>query len=143
MAMLDGLLRSWRKRRAIAGYVRRLPAQLRRDYGPADRYTPAQVRASIDRAGLDRTFSCYAEALYTDGAAFAADHAARGEICDYEAMRAEVSAGHLGGHGLSTPAEALAASEAAHPAGDGFGHHGDGGGHGGGPGGSDGGHGGR
>lgn len=100
MAMLGGVLRSWRRRRDIAGYARRLPRQLRRDHGPAPSYTPAQVRSSIGRAGLNQDNSCYALAMYTDPADFAADHAARGEVCDYDAMRAEVAEVHFGGGDL-------------------------------------------
>ena len=146
MSTVGGILRAWHRRRAVAAYLRRLPGQLRRDYGPADRYTPAQIRASVRRARLDETHSCYAVALYSEPGAFAADHAARGAICDYEAMRAEVSAVHFGGRTIHTPGEALSASEAAHPGREGSGHHGPamdhGGSHGGGHGGSDGGHGG-
>lgn len=124
MRALDRIVGGWRKRRAIAAYLRRLPGQLRRDYGPADHYTPAQIRASISRAGLDRGHSCYAVAWYAEPEAFAADHAARGEVCDYEAMRADVAASHSGGHGAATFGEASGMAGPHGAGSEAFGHHG-------------------
>ncbi len=46
-------LSQWlRTRSAVRGYARRLGPQLLSDYGPAEEYTPAQIRESARRARL-------------------------------------------------------------------------------------------
>jgi len=55
-----GLFKEWissyRLKAAAKGYVARLPAQLLRDYGASDEYTPAQIEASVRRAKLPEPF---------------------------------------------------------------------------------------
>ncbi len=136
-ATLEGLLKGRRRRRAIRDYVRRLPRLLRRDYGPGRHYTPAQIRASIARGGLDVPNSCYALAMFSDEATFDSYHAAIGEACDFGAMRAEVAETQFHGDVSFTAEQADAAAASAEPGwhgghdtgGHGHGHagHGDGG----------------
>jgi hypothetical protein len=83
------VFRTLRKRRALRDYARRLPALLRRDYGPAPSYSPAQIRRTIDRYGLDTAYSCFALSGFSDQAQFDAYHSGTGENCDYHAMRGE------------------------------------------------------
>ena len=61
-----GWLYDWRCGRAIKGYAQRLPALLVKDYGAAKAYTPAQIRASILRHGLNLHFQSYAVAMFSD-----------------------------------------------------------------------------
>jgi hypothetical protein len=46
-------LRQWLLRRAAKRYARRLGPYLRRAYGAAERYTPAQIRAAAAKLGLN------------------------------------------------------------------------------------------
>lgn len=50
--MFEQLLARRRLRSATKLYARRLAPQLLRDYGFSERYTPAQIRASAERADL-------------------------------------------------------------------------------------------
>jgi len=87
-----------RKRRAIRGYVRQLPRLLVKDYGFSQAYTPAQVRRTIERAGMSTDYGCYAISMFSDESDFVAYHNALGEGCDYAAMRAEIAASHFHGN---------------------------------------------
>jgi hypothetical protein len=86
-----------RKRWILRSYRTRLPAALRRDYGKSEFYTPAQIRASIERHGFSDAYFCYALSLYTDQVQFDAYHAEQNEICDYTEMR-EMIASHAQHH---------------------------------------------
>ena len=90
-------LKSFRKSRAIRSYMRRLPALLVNDYGASRSYTAQQVRATIERAGLNTDYACYALAMFTDRDMFAEFHVGIGEHCDYDAMRSEISHAYLHG----------------------------------------------
>jgi hypothetical protein len=50
------LLRRLRIRRAAKRYARQLGSQLQRGYGAAEFYTPAQIRASVAKLGLNPQF---------------------------------------------------------------------------------------
>jgi hypothetical protein len=95
------LVTRWRKRRAILAYARRLPHLLRRDYGACGSYTARQIRQTIRRDGLSLDYSCYALSMFADRGDFNDFHAALGETCDYDAMRAE--AAELAGPALVSP----------------------------------------
>ena len=98
--------RGARKRIAIRRYVRGLGPELRRRYGRAKRYIPAQVKRTID-----------------------AYHRAAGESCDYTAMRAEVAARFLEGARSFDAADVIECGigwSAGEGASDGGGHAGDG-----------------
>jgi hypothetical protein len=85
------LFTKWRKRRAIRAYAQRLPLLLRREYGASGTYTPKQICQSIRRDGLSLDYSCYALSMFVDRETFNDFHAAIGETCDYDAMRAEAA----------------------------------------------------
>jgi hypothetical protein len=126
-----------KKQAAIGSYMRRLPRLLAADYGAGSHYTPAQVRRTIERAGLNKDYSCYAMSMFSSEGDFNTYHAATGEACSYADMRCEIAATHFHGNADFSVGDVSSF-------GDGGGHHGggghDGGGHGGGDGG--GGHGG-
>jgi hypothetical protein len=86
-----------RKRRAIRSYASKLPKMLRDDYGFSRTYAPRQIRATIERNGLNQYHSCYAISMFSDRSDFAQYHESIGEICDYDMMRAEVAANHFHG----------------------------------------------
>jgi len=92
------MIRRWRRRRALRRYARLLPGLLRRDFGFARYYTPAQIRSTIDRNGLSSDYDCYALAIFTEREAFEFHHAALGQTCDYAAMRDEVLSLHSNAH---------------------------------------------
>jgi hypothetical protein len=52
-----------RKRKAIGGYVRKLPRLLAKDYGRRTQYTPAQVRSTIEDMLQTAKFTDYAERM--------------------------------------------------------------------------------
>jgi hypothetical protein len=84
------MLRSARKWIAIRRYVKGLGPELRRRYGRSKRYTPAQVKRTIEQRGYSREWTCYALCMYCGRRDFDAYHRAAGESCDYNAMRGEV-----------------------------------------------------
>ena len=91
------MLRSARKWIAIRRYVKGLGPELRRRYGRSKRYTPAQVKRTIEQRGYSREWMCYALCMYCGRRDFDAYHRAAGESCDYNAMRGEVAARLLKG----------------------------------------------
>ena len=85
--------RYFRKRRALRAYRTTLFKQLRRTYGRKLYYTPEEVTyAARDLRDSRLDFICYALGMFCEREAFDAYHAARGEACDYEAMRVEIFA---------------------------------------------------
>jgi hypothetical protein len=126
-----GFLGELRKRRAIRGYVRKLPRMLRDDYGFSRTYTPRQIVATIERNGLNRDHSAYAVAMFSDPAGFAQLHESAAEHYNYEAMRDEVAFNYFNGNTNFTVSDIMHTfPDAAHDAGGSAGHdgHGDGGG---------------
>jgi len=93
-----GFLKRLLKRRIIGNYARRLPKLLAKDYGASQTYTPAQVRSTIERHGLDPEYSCYGIAMFTTRESFESFHALNGEQCNYDDMRSEIAADHFGGN---------------------------------------------
>ena len=84
--------RYFRKRRALRAYRTTLFQQLRRTYGRKLYYTTDEVTTAIRDVRASTEFSCFALGMFCDREAFDAHHAARGETCDYAAMRSEVFA---------------------------------------------------
>jgi hypothetical protein len=127
-------LGSIRKRRAIRSYASKLPKMLRDDYGFSRTYAPHQIRATIERNGLNQYYSCYAISMFSDRTDFAQYHEHTGETCDYDMMRAEVAASHFHGDVSFTVSDIIDAfPDTVHHAGGGW-HggadgQGDGGGH--------------
>jgi hypothetical protein len=95
---LNHLYRTWRKRRAIRSYVRKLPGLLAKRYGYKRWYTPAQIRRTAEDYDLDTDYLCYAYATYADVADFVAFHTESGQSCSYEEMRGEVADHFFQGH---------------------------------------------
>ncbi len=127
-----GLLARFRARRAIKAYVRWMPRLLHKDYGGSDAYTPAQVRKTIERHGLDSNHCAYAIAMFCDRENFAEFQSQFGASVSFDAMREEIASQYFGGASFSMSdfsSDSFGADDAPH-AGD-FGHadagHGDGG----------------
>jgi hypothetical protein len=125
-----GWLENWRRGRAIKVYARRLPRLLAKDYGGSDAYTPAQIRASILRHGLDARFESYAVAMLSDRERFAKFRAEHGETRDYDEIRGEAARAHFGADSDLNSLDFLSDSGFAeggasgHESGDFSGHHG-------------------
>ena len=110
MMWFSEYLRSLAKRRAIRAYTRRLPRLLSKDYGYSQSYTPKQVRRTVERSGLDIEYSCYAVAMFSERDDFNQFHHELGEICDYDAMRAEVADRHFHGNAAFDVSDVFAIS---------------------------------
>ncbi|HXY58428.1 MAG TPA: DUF6559 family protein [Methylocystis sp.] len=85
-----GFLTRFRKRWAIRSYARRLPRLLAADYGRSKRYTPPQVKATIERSGLNSDYFGYAVAMFSDRDGFEHFHAELGENRSFDEARAEL-----------------------------------------------------
>jgi hypothetical protein len=120
-------IRRLKKNRAIKSYVKKLTGLLAKDYGRSARYRPLQIKRTIERAGLDPIYACYAIAMFSGREDFVKFHTDIGETCDYDAMRGEVAHNHFSGDVnfdiVSSYSEH--GSDASHP-----GSHDSGGGHG-------------
>jgi hypothetical protein len=93
-----------RRQDSIIRYARDLPKLLRKDYGPAAHYKPAQVSRTLNRYGFSRRDECYAFAIFCLPADFDLHHHSTGAVCDYAAMRAEVSQTYFKGAEFSSEA---------------------------------------
>ena len=96
-----GWLYDWRCGRAIKGYARRLPRLLVKDYGGAKAYTPAQIRATILRHGLNPHFVSYAVAMFSDRERFEQFRAEHGETRDFDEIRGHAALSSFGGPDLT------------------------------------------
>jgi hypothetical protein len=119
-------LRHLKKHAAIGGYRRKLPKLLAAAYGRSKSYTPAQVKRTIERAGLNSDYSCYGMAMFCRETDFNTYHQTAGETCDFAAMRGEIAAVHFQGNADFTAADV--APHGAGADGGGHAHSGDGGG---------------
>jgi hypothetical protein len=90
-------IRRLKKSRAIKSYVKKLPGLLAKDYGRSAQYRPLQIKRTIERAGLDPIYACYAIAMFSGREDFVKFHTDIGETCDYDAMRGEVAHNHFSG----------------------------------------------
>ena len=84
------LLQSFRRRRTLRAYRRRLGPALRKRYGKRTTYTPGQVRRTAYEIGCPIQDLCFAYSMYCSRDDFDAHHAAIGVHCDYDSMRTEV-----------------------------------------------------
>src|SRR6516165_3857645 len=89
--VLTAIRRAIRKRLAIRAYARRLGPKLRERYGRARRYTPAQVKRTVEVCEFNADYLCYALCMYCDRAEFDAYHAAHGESCDYDSIWQDIA----------------------------------------------------
>ncbi|ESP91492.1 DUF6559 family protein [Pseudoalteromonas luteoviolacea] len=90
-------LAKYKKKRAIRSYILRLGKDLSRRYGKSKTYTAGQVEKTVHDEGYNWRHICYAHALYTSMKQFNKWHDERGESCDYNEMREEVSDTFFGG----------------------------------------------
>lgn len=88
-----------RKRRAIRSYLTKLPRLLAKNYGLSDSYTTKQIKRTIETAGLNSEYSCYALAIFSNRDEFDQFHHDIGEFCNYDGMRSEISQDYLHGGG--------------------------------------------
>jgi hypothetical protein len=79
------------KQKAIRIYAVKLGHILKSRYGDREQYTPKQVRTMVQEWGYDRTFQCYAFAMYCNPTDFNDYHRSISEQCNYDAMRTEVA----------------------------------------------------
>jgi hypothetical protein len=92
------LFSNYQKKKAIKSYIKKLGGDLSRRYGRSKLYTSGQVERTIHEEGYNWKHICYAHALYTSMKQFNEWHYERGESCDYDGMREEVSANYFGGN---------------------------------------------
>lgn len=85
------------KARKIKKYAKKLPQDLKANYGYQKFYSKEQVDAAIqrkrigNRGGIVVTDVCYAYAMYCSPEEFKEIHDNAGQSCDYYAMRNDVS----------------------------------------------------
>jgi len=70
--------------------VRVVGRDLVQNYGRKKYYTPLEVRNANRRVGIQPDYTCWSHAFFNDRPDFDAWHAARGEACDYTAMKSEM-----------------------------------------------------
>ena len=80
-----------RKRRAIEGYWRELPSQLKRDYGKSDEYAAWEIYQAIERCGLDTRYIEYAYVIFMSAESFVQLPQATGRSHEYFEMRKELA----------------------------------------------------
>ncbi len=85
--MLAGFIHRVRCRAAARRYARQLPAQVRKDYGWSEFYSPPQIEHSAARASLPLQYIQFGYALFLDEPAF---DLRRGDgiSCSYADLRA-------------------------------------------------------
>ena len=93
-----GLIRNIKRKMAIKSYVNKLPALLVKDYGKSKKYTPQQVKLTIERGGLSVADACFGIAMFSSKHDFNQYHEEIGESCDYDSMRCEIGLSHFNGH---------------------------------------------
>ena len=106
------MIREARKWIAIRRYVKGLGPDLRKRYGRSKRYTPAQVKRTVQDRHYNADWLCFALCIYCSRRDFDEYHRAIGESCDYDAMRTEVGARFFGG---STTFDATDATDSSAP----------------------------
>jgi hypothetical protein len=109
MNLISRYFESWRKRRAIRCYARRLPRLLAKDYGYSKTYTPQQIRKTIERSGMNTDYSCYGVAMFSGREDFNEYHREIDEYYDYDAMRRHVAEWYFDGNADFTISDISAA----------------------------------
>lgn len=85
------------RNRKIKKYARKLPLELKKSFGQKKFYTKAQVDKALEQRKLTSRDNagimayCYAYAMYCSPKEFRAIHEQVGEVCDYNAMREDIS----------------------------------------------------
>lgn len=88
---------NYQKKKAIKSYIKNLGKDLARRYGKSKTYTAGQVERTVHDEGYNWRHICYAHALFTSMKQFNKWHEERGESCDYNGMREEISDTFFGG----------------------------------------------
>lgn len=84
------------KKRKIKKYAKKLPQDLKANYGYQKYYSKAQVDAAIKRKSMGNssavvvTDNCFAYAMYCSPEEFKEIHDNAGENCDYDTMRSDI-----------------------------------------------------
>ncbi|WP_028115201.1 DUF6559 family protein [Ferrimonas senticii] len=91
------MLQSFFKNRRIKKYARKLPQDLKAQYGWKNHYTKLEVDSAIKRKRLGSsstatTTHCFAYAMYCTKEEFDRIHQELGETCNYGSMRSDISA---------------------------------------------------
>jgi hypothetical protein len=79
------------KQAAIETHSKQLGKKLQERYGVRDKYPPDKIKATIKDSGWSGDRDCYGIAMYSDRDDFIEYHRSIGEVCDYDAMRSEIS----------------------------------------------------
>jgi hypothetical protein len=79
------------KQVAIRTYSKQLGKKLQERYGVRATYPPDRIKATIRESGWSGDRDCYGIAMYADRTDFIEYHRSIGEVCDYDAMRSEIS----------------------------------------------------
>ncbi len=79
------------KQVAIHTHSQQLGKKLQERYGVRDKYPPDKIKATIKDSGWSNDRDCYGIAMYSDRADFIEYHRSIGEVCNYDAMRSEIS----------------------------------------------------
>ena len=94
------------KQLAIHTHSQQLGKKLQERYGVRATYPPDKIKTTIKESGWSTDRDCYGIAMYSDRADFIEYHRSIGEVCDYDAMRSEISGC------LSLPDNTFSTSEA-------------------------------
>jgi len=84
------ILMSWPRRRSIIKYRRKLPTALAKDYGKSDFYSPAQVKATVERNRLNQSYLVYALAMFCTAEAYDSYCKEHGLDTDFESAKAVI-----------------------------------------------------
>ena len=95
------IIREYQKKRAIKSYIHRLGKDLARRYGRSKIYTSNQVAKTAKDENYNWLHICYAHAMYTSFEHFHQWHDEIGEICDFQAMRQEITDSFFSGNSAS------------------------------------------
>lgn len=85
------MLQAIRRWFAVRSYAKSLGPNLRERYGAQRKYTPAQVKRTIETCGYSTDYICYAMCIYGEYCDFTEYHLSNGESPDYCGMRTEVA----------------------------------------------------
>jgi hypothetical protein len=99
------------KQMAIRTYSKQLGTKLQERYGVRDKYPPDQIKTTIRESGWSGDFDCFGIAMYADLNDFTEYHRSIGEVCDYAAMRSEISACLSLPDNTFSPSDAIEAGE--------------------------------
>ena len=104
--------RRFRTRHVVGRTIRALPRLLRKDYGHAGPFTPAQVQATLQRNGLAlSTAQPYALAVFCDPAQLAEHQRASTRAIDFPSLRRDAADWYFGGDTGFTASDVMTFAE--------------------------------